>query len=51
MFLILLVAASTMLVIEMVVIAINTVNTVILSFCINVRLYPLALSTIKLKLT
>ena len=39
-----------MLVIEMVVIAINTVSTVILSFYINIYLYPLALSTIKLKL-
>ena len=45
------VAVSTMLVIEMVVITINTVSIVVLSFCINVHLYPLALSIIKLKLT
>ena len=50
MFLVLLVAASIMPVIEIVVVAINTINTVILSFCINICLYPLALSIIKLKL-
>ena len=38
-------------VIKMVIIAINTVNTVIFSSYINIRSYPLALSTIKLKLT
>ena len=47
----LLVAASTMPVIKMVIVAINTVSTVIFSFYINIRLYPLALSVIKLKLT
>ena len=51
MFLILPVAVSVMLVIGMVVIAINTISVVILSFYINVRLYPLALRAIKLKLT
>ena len=51
MFLILPVAVSVILVIGKVVIAINTISVVILSFYINVRLYPLALSTIKLKLT
>ena len=35
----------------MVVVAINTISIVILSFYINIRLYPLALSAIKLKLT
>ena len=51
MFLISPVAVSTMPVIRMVVIAIDTVSTVTLSFYINVRSYPLALSIIKLKLT
>ena len=50
MFLISLVAASTMLVIKIVVIAIDTVSTVTLSFYINIRSYPLVLSAIKLKL-
>ena len=51
MFLVLLVAISVILVIKMVVVAINTVNAVIFSFYINIHLYPLALSVIKLKLT
>ena len=50
MFLISLVAISVMLVIKMVIITINTISTVILSFYTNIHLYPLALSTIKLKL-
>ena len=40
-----------MLVIGIVVVAIDTISVVILFFYINVRLYPLALSVIKLKLT
>ena len=51
MLLISLITVSAMPVIKMVVIIIDTVSTVILSFYINIRLYPLALSTIKLKLT
>jgi hypothetical protein len=51
MFLVLPVTINTIPVIKMVVVAINTVSIVILSSYINVRLYPLALSTIKLKLT
>ena len=51
MFLISPVTVSTILVIKMVVVTINTVSTVVLSFYINIRLYPLALSVIKLKLT
>ena len=51
MFLVSLVAISVMPVIKMVIITINTISTVILSFCINIYLYPLALSVIKLKLT
>ena len=50
MFLILPVAANIILVIEMVVITINTISAVILSSYSNIRLYPLALSVIKLKL-
>ena len=38
-------------VIKIVVITIDTVNIIILFFYINIRLYPLALSIIKLKLT
>ena len=38
-------------VIGIVVITIDTINAVILFFYTNIRLYPLALSTIKLKLT
>ena len=45
------VAVSTILVIKIVVIIINTISAVILSFYINIYLYPLALSVIKLKLT
>ena len=51
MFLVSLVAISVMPVIKMVIITINTISTVILSFYANIHLYPLALSTIKLKLT
>ena len=51
MFLVSPVAVSTMPVIGMVVVAINAINTVVLSFYTNVRLYPLALSIIKSKLT
>ena len=39
-----------MLVIGMVIITINTINIIVFSFYINIRLYPLALSVIKLKL-
>ena len=45
------VAVSAMPVIEIVVVAIDTVSAVALSFYTNVRSYPLALSAIKLKLT
>ena len=51
MFSILLVAISAMPVVVMVIIVIDTISTVILSFCVNIYLYPLALSVIKLKLT
>ena len=51
MFLILPVAVNTILVIKIVVVTIDTVSTVILSFYANIRLYPLVLSIIKLKLT
>ena len=51
MFLVSPVAASAMPVIGIVVVAINTVNAVTLSSYANIRLYPLALNTIKLKLT
>ena len=45
------VAINAILVIKMVIITINTVSIVILSFYINICLYLLALSAIKLKLT
>ena len=45
------VAINAILVIRIVVVAIDTVNIVILSSYINICLYPLALSVIKLKLT
>ena len=51
MFLVSPVAANIILVIKMVVIAINTINAVVLFYYINIHLYPLALSVIKLKLT
>ena len=51
MFLISPVAVSIMLVIGIVIITIDTVSAVVFFFYINIRLYPLALSIIKLKLT
>ena len=51
MFLILLVVINIMLVIKIVIVTIDTINTVIFFFCINICLYPLVLNTIKLKLT
>ena len=47
MFLVSPVAASAVLVVK----AIDTASAVMLSFCASVRLYPLALSATKLKLT
>jgi len=47
MFLVLPVAVSIVLVVK----AIDTTSAVMLFSCVNVRLYPLALSAIKLKLT
>ena len=51
MFLISPVTISAIPVIKMVIVAIDTVSTVTLSFYINIRLYPLILNIIKLKLT
>ena len=51
MFLILLVAVSAILVIKIVIVAIDTISVVIYIFYINIRLYPLVLNIIKLKLT
>ena len=45
-----LVAISAMLAVAVVAVIIDTVNAVILSFCANIRSYPLVLSVIKLKL-
>jgi hypothetical protein len=51
MFLVLLVAISAMPVIVIVVVTIDAVSAFTLSSYANIYLYPLALSTIKLKLT
>ena len=50
MFLILLVAISTILAVVVVAVVMDAVNTVIFSFYANIYLYPLVLNIIKLKL-